>query len=34
MATTNCGLGSFELIDKAVADKLISDAKAARTAGN
>ncbi|MDB6063465.1 MAG: hypothetical protein JWM78_3568 [Verrucomicrobiaceae bacterium] len=30
MPTTNCGLGNFELIDKATAETLLKDAKAAR----
>ncbi len=34
MASTSCGLGSFELIDKDAAEKLLADAKAARHSSN
>ena len=31
MASAACGLGSFELIDKAAAEQLFADAKAPRS---
>lgn len=33
MSTAHCGLGAFELIDKATADKLINDTKAKLKSG-